>query len=143
MQVMAILHTGLFHDKLLHLLSVYPHRYSIQRQPETIVKQSPSRDNNDNSNAKSDNRVNNAPSCIGDNNARNNYTDRHQCICCHMQVSSFHIQILIFIFHKEPGSQCVDDHSHPGCPCDGRTIYGNRVEEFIYTLGNNNAHGNQ
>ena len=36
MQVMAILHAGLFHDKLLYLLSVYPHRYSIQRQPETI-----------------------------------------------------------------------------------------------------------
>ena len=44
MQVMAILHTGLFHDKLLYLLSVYPHWYSIQRQPETVMKQSPGRD---------------------------------------------------------------------------------------------------
>ena len=60
MQVMAILHTGLFHDKLLYLLSVYPHWYSIQRQPETVMKQSPGRDNNNNSNNNANNN-NNAP----------------------------------------------------------------------------------
>ena len=115
-------------DKLLYLLSVYPHWYSIQRQPETVMKQSPGRDNNNNSNAKSDNRVNDAPSCIRNNNTGSNYTDRYQCICCHVQVGPLHIQILIFIFHEKPCSKRIDDHSHPSCPCDSGTIDRNRMK---------------
>ena len=97
-----------------------------QNQPRPRVIRP--RDNNNNSNAKSDNRVNDTPSRIRNNNTGSNYTDRYQCICCHVQVGPLHIQILIFIFHEKPCSKRIDDHSHPSCPCDSGTINRNRMK---------------
>ena len=60
-----------------------------------------------------------------------------------MQISPFHVQVFLLVFHKEPGRNCIDNHTDPCSPDNGSTFHRNRMEQFINTFSNNNTYSNQ
>ena len=129
--------------RLFHLIDVRSRRHTVQRETDTVAQQSPGRNNDNDRNQQSDNRVDDIPSGMGNNNSGDNHADRYQCIGSHMQVSTFHIQVFILILHEKPCRKCIYNDSDTCHPSDRITLDRTRMQQFSYTFSNNNPDGHQ
>jgi hypothetical protein len=60
-----------------------------------------------------------------------------------MQISPFHIQVLILIFHKKPRRNRIDNDTDPGNPGDSISFHRTGMKQLRYTLSYNDTDSDQ
>ena len=143
MQMMQLYDPGIAKQCFLYIFGIDTCGNTVERQPYAVMEQVPCRDENDSGNNQSDNRVDNKPAGMCNDDAREKYAYTYERIGGHVQECSFYIQVVSSVFEKEPGRESVDEDTDTGYPCDCPSFDRLRMSEFFDAFGNNETYGDQ
>ena len=117
-------------------------RHGVDAHAQTFGQQLPCRDKYHYSDDKTDNRVDDCPSRVGDDNARNHHSGRYERVGQHVEEGAAGVDVML-LAREHPRSEPVDDDGHSGCPGDKQAVDGYGVGEFVDALHHDSPDGNK
>ena len=93
MHMMDIGHMTVLPQFFADFIEIYAFRKSVKRQAQTVGKQVPCREQDDDSDDDADDGVDDIPACHRNDDSRNDHAHRNECVCNHVEECTAHVQV--------------------------------------------------
>ena len=143
MHVVHLQHTFHLFDMVRDVVHVEALGHGVGAHAEALVQQAPGGDEDDHGDGEADDGVDDGPAGVLDDDAGDDHADRDQRVGQHVEEGAAGVDVVLLLAAEGPGGEAVDDDADGGGPDDEVAAHVAGVEEFLYALHHDGAHGDQ